>query len=53
MTETLIKTEGMKGYYECKCGKRYTAKRRRCGNCGLLFEFFHQTYVPEKKGDGE
>lgn len=49
MSATLLKIEGMKGYYQCKCSKKYTAKVRRCGNCGLLFESFHQVHIPIEK----
>lgn len=49
-TQNLINLEGHKGYYTCPCGKRYTAKIRKC-EYGLLFENFHSTYVPILKED--
>jgi len=48
MDDCLIRCDEFDGYYTCPCGKRYTAKVRKC-ECGLLFENFHQTYVPKKK----
>lgn len=48
MNDCLIRCNEFYGYYTCPCGKRYTTKIIKC-ECGLLFENFHQTYVPKKK----